>query len=165
MRRIAIREVLTEGVHDSAPRAKNWTPHLVDVMRCEGCYELFLAALEACDLDERLKQDGPFTVFAPMDRAFRRTADLREMVRHGGDLRSVLTRHVVRGRMSTDALLACREVSPLFGASLPVGLAGRLPAVGGARIEQPDIFAGNGVLHGIDRIVLGAEAAVHAVGA
>jgi len=75
----------------------------------------FVAIMEQVGIAEDLKGYGPWTVFAPVDRAFGRAVARLDTIRRGGltdSLRMILQYHVVRGRVDTS------EVSRSFGDSL-----------------------------------------------
>src|SRR5579863_9060281 len=46
------------------------TKDIVDTAVAAGQFKTLVAAIQAADLVETLKGDGPFTVFAPTDEAF-----------------------------------------------------------------------------------------------
>ena len=69
-----------------------------------------VAAVKAAGLVETLKGPGPFTVFAPTNAAFAAlpagTVDTLLKPENKGTLTSILTYHVVSGRLDTKALQA-----------------------------------------------------------
>jgi len=78
---------------------------IVDTAVAAGNFKTLVTALKAAGLVDTLKGKGPFTVFAPTDDAFAKIpkADLNALLANKAKLRSVLTYHVVSGKvMSTD---------------------------------------------------------------
>ncbi|WP_372742755.1 fasciclin domain-containing protein, partial [Neptunomonas sp.] len=77
---------------------------IVDVAAENGSFNTLVAALEAAELVETLKGEGPFTVFAPTDEAFANlpdgTLDMLLMPENKDQLVSVLTYHVVSGKVN-----------------------------------------------------------------
>ena len=69
-----------------------------------------VAAVKAAGLVDTLKGTGPFTVFAPTDAAFEKlpggTVDMLLRPDHLDVLKSVLTYHVVPGRLDSKTLMA-----------------------------------------------------------
>src|ERR1700726_604472 len=69
-----------------------------------------VAAVKAAGLVETLQGPGPFTVFAPTNAAFAKlppgTVDTLVKPENKGTLTSILTYHVVPGRMSKADLMA-----------------------------------------------------------
>ncbi|CAN5897856.1 hypothetical protein BH23ACT5_BH23ACT5_15990 [soil metagenome] len=77
---------------------------IVDTAVAAGDFTTLAAALEAAGLVDTLKGDGPFTVFAPTDAAFKAAlADLgltaEELLADTETLTSILTYHVVAGEV------------------------------------------------------------------
>jgi uncharacterized surface protein with fasciclin (FAS1) repeats len=147
---------------------------LVDTIAGADGFATLTDLLEQAGLVETLRGDGPFTVFAPSDDAF---AALPEEVvdalgKNPDVFTEVLTYHVVPGRlMSTDFETGTLETAQ--GQSLDVAVGAGGVTVNAVKVTQPDIAAANGVIHGIDAVLLppdldlealvGAEAAAEAI--
>ena len=56
--------------HDVKTSAVESTPDIVDTAIAAGSFNTLVTAVEAAELVEVLKGEGPFTVFAPTDEAF-----------------------------------------------------------------------------------------------
>jgi uncharacterized surface protein with fasciclin (FAS1) repeats len=70
-------------------------------------FHTFLDALsQAFDLDKTLKENGPFTVFAPDDKAIRKMpdADWQSLVANKPKLKQVLSYHIVPGKFDAETL-------------------------------------------------------------
>jgi uncharacterized surface protein with fasciclin (FAS1) repeats len=110
----------------------------------------FLDLVERAGLAETLAGDGPFTVFAPTNRAVA-AADLPDDTEA---LRQLVGFHVVPGMFTTDFLAGVDlRYTTLAGPSLAVDGTDGL-AVGGAAILTPDLGADNGVVNVIDRVLV-----------
>jgi uncharacterized surface protein with fasciclin (FAS1) repeats len=120
------------------------------------------AAVSAAGLGDQLNSDnGPWTVFAPVDAAFGElpAGTLDELLRpeNRDRLTDILGLHVIPGRLYVDDLLTTGRAQTLFGDSIEFSLeAGRL-RVGQATILGTEIEAGNGVIHLIDAVLLPVE--------
>ena len=129
------------------------THTLVQIAAADGRFDTLVAALKASGLDNTLSGDGPLTVFAPTDAAFAALpsgtleALLRPENRH--QLVSILTYHVISGRITSSDLLSTGSAQTASGVRLPIGL-----SIGGAAIVQTDITAENGIIHVIDSVLL-----------
>ncbi|MEM9491305.1 MAG: fasciclin domain-containing protein, partial [Myxococcota bacterium] len=142
-----IDQVLKPSTHD-----------LVTLAREAGKFSTLLAALDAAALSEVLRGGGPFTVFAPTDKAFSRlgpdtvTALLRPENRD--QLIAVLKNHVVSGRVYAEQAASAGAVHTLAGTGLRFAVnSGRLQ-VNGVRLLDTDRDADNGVIHVVDRVLV-----------
>ncbi|GGK40065.1 hypothetical protein GCM10011322_29090 [Salinarimonas ramus] len=132
---------------------------IVDTAVAADGFETLVAAVQAAELVETLKGEGPFTVFAPTDEAFAAlpegTVENLLLPENRDQLVAVLTYHVVPGRvMSSD--IAGQEVSPetVQGGTLMVDATGDAVMVDDATVVQADIEASNGVIHVIDTVLI-----------
>lgn len=137
---------------------------IVDTAVAAGSFTTLTAALEAAGLDETLRGDGPFTVFAPTDEAFdalpEGTVDTL-LADPQGDLTEILTYHVIDGEvLAADVLEMDGEmVETLQGGSLTVEVEGEQVALvdaAGNRINvtDVDVDASNGVIHVVDAVLM-----------
>lgn len=109
----------------------------------------FLRAIDAAGLTDTLAGGGPYTVFAPTDRAFA-AADLP---RDTGALRDVMAFHIVPGMFTSDFLTGVDvNYTTLKGTSVNVDGTSGL-RVGDATVVTPDLGASNGVVNIIDRVL------------
>jgi len=136
----------TMDIVDTAMSAKNLTT--------------LVKALQVAGLVETLKGAGPFTVFAPDDKAFSRlpAGQLDALLADPAKLKTILTYHVIPASiMASDAMAMTSPTSPptVQGGTLQVtkGRRGRL-RVNDATVTKADIKASNGVIHIIDRVLM-----------
>ena len=106
-------------------------------------------------LGDTLRSQGPFTVFAPSDDAFK-AVPAKTLAELGSDkalLMSVLTYHVVPGKtMAADVKNG--NAKTVNGANLALAKAGAMVTVEEAVVVQADVAASNGVVQVIDRVLL-----------
>ena len=131
---------------------------IVDTAVSAGQFNTLVAAVEAADLVNTLKGDGPFTVFAPTDEAFAAlpegTVENLLKPENKDQLIAVLTYHVVPGKiMSSDIAGTATMVESVQGSELDVNATNGV-TVDGATVVTADIETDNGVIHVIDRVVL-----------
>ena len=126
-------------------------------------HETLVAAVKAAGLVETLSGPGPFTVFAPTDAAFERlpagTVDMLLKPENKATLASILTYHVVPGRVTASELMKMIEdgggqamLTTVNGAQLTAtienGAVKLMDANGGyAFVTQADVMQSNGVIH------------------
>lgn len=106
-------------------------------------------------LSDTLRLQGPYTVFAPTDEAFK-DVPAKTMEELGNDparLRDVLSYHVVPGKL-TAADVKNAKVKTLQGATLELGRAGDYVTAGDALVQTADLAAANGTVHKIDRVLM-----------
>ena len=138
--------------------AKAKDADIVATAESAGSFTVLIQAVKAADLDETLKGEGPYTVFAPTDAAFAKLPDgkLDELLKpeNKDELVELLSYHVVAGKI-TAADIAGKSASyeTLAGSDVKVNAAGRTAKINHAAIQKPDIMASNGVIHVIDKVI------------
>lgn len=122
-----------------------------------------VAAVKAAGLVDTLSGPGPFTVFAPTNAAFARlpagTVEAVLRPENRSMLQSVLTYHVVPGRVTAADLMAriragggTARLTTVQGGTLTARMSGNnivlVDARGGmAAVTQADVMQSNGVIH------------------
>ena len=140
---------------------------IVDTAIAAGDFTTLVAAVQAAGLEETLRGEGPFTVFAPTDEAFAAlpTGTLDALLADPtGQLTDILTYHVVPGAvLAADVVgLDGQAVTTVNGATFTVGVAddGTVTLTDAAGNEvtvvATDVEASNGVIHVIDGVLLPA---------
>jgi uncharacterized surface protein with fasciclin (FAS1) repeats len=129
-----------------------------------------VAAVKAAGLVDTLSGAGPFTVFAPTNTAFAKlpagTVDTLLLPQNLTTLQSVLTYHVVPGRVTAADLMALiaagggqAQLTTVQGATLTARMMGdRIMLVDGkggmSHVTQGDVLQSNGVIHVIDNVLM-----------
>jgi uncharacterized surface protein with fasciclin (FAS1) repeats len=128
---------------------------IVDVAGQAGSFSTLLTAVEAAGLTETLKGEGPFTVFAPTDAAFAALPEgtLESLLADRDALTSVLTYHVVAGKVTASEVAAMSPLESLQGSTLTVSTDGGV-SIEEAGVVQADVMADNGVIHVIDTVLV-----------
>ena len=131
---------------------------IVDTAVAAGSFTTLAAALEAADLVETLKGDGPFTVFAPTDAAFAAlpAGTLENLLEpeNKATLQGILTYHVLPGKvMSADIAGQTLAPTTVQGTTVAIDATDGVK-VKGANVVTADIEASNGVIHVIDAVIL-----------
>jgi uncharacterized surface protein with fasciclin (FAS1) repeats len=144
---------LSVGTH-----AQHHDKDLVDTAVAAGSFGTLAKALQAADLVDTLKGQGPFTVFAPTDEAFAKLppATLNELLKpeNKQKLQRILTYHVVPGRVSSADVVKLRTAKAVSGDTLDISASAGTVRVEDARVVKTDIAASNGVIHVIDTVIL-----------
>ncbi|MDG1026015.1 MAG: fasciclin domain-containing protein [Gammaproteobacteria bacterium] len=131
---------------------------IVDTAIAAGQFGTLVAAVQAAELVDVLKGDGPFTVFAPSDEAFAAlpagTVENLLKPENKDQLVAILTYHVVPGKiMSADIAGKTAEVTTVQGSDISVNAMNGV-MVDSATVVAADIEADNGVIHVIDQVVM-----------
>jgi uncharacterized surface protein with fasciclin (FAS1) repeats len=128
---------------------------LLSVARDNPQLSQLVTALQAAGLTDVLEQAGPLTVFAPNNNAFSQIDqnDLTALLSNPQELTGVLQHHVVEGSYPSSELTDGQTLTTLAGEELTVSVDGSTVMVGGAEVVQPDLEAGNGVIHVIDQVL------------
>ena len=127
-----------------------------------------VAAVKAAGLVDTLSGAGPFTVFAPTNAAFAKlpagTVDTLLQPANLAMLQSVLTYHVVPGRLTAADLMAkiragggTARLTTVQGGTLTARMmSGRVMLVdakgGMSHVTQANVFQSNGVIHVTDAV-------------
>ena len=131
---------------------------IVDTAVSAGTFTTLAAALEAADLVETLKGEGPFTVFAPNDAAFAKlpegTVESLLLPENRDQLTAVLTYHVVPGRVMAEQVVSLSEATTVNGQAIDISVKASKVMVDSAEVIVTDIVASNGIIHVIDSVIL-----------
>jgi uncharacterized surface protein with fasciclin (FAS1) repeats len=130
---------------------------VIDVAAATGQFTQFLAAVEAAGYEETLRGEGPFTLFAPTDEAFRQMnqRELRRLMdpRNRDELLALLAYHVVPERVTTENMRG-----RIVRAEASNGYRVTIDARDGLRVNDhlvvmQDVNATNGVIQGINTVL------------
>jgi uncharacterized surface protein with fasciclin (FAS1) repeats len=164
----AAEETETESTTDAASDSESAaeTPAtVVDVAASDQNFSTLVTAVQTAGLAETLSGEGPFTVFAPVNDAFaalpQGTVDTLLQPANREQLTSVLTYHVVPAKALSGDLSDGMTVTTVQGQPLTVNVTGTAVTLtdgsgNTVSVVQPDIEAGNGVVHVIDGVLLPA---------
>ncbi len=133
----------------------SWGADIVDTAVSAGQFKTLVTALKEADLVDTLKQEGPYTVFAPTDAAFAKlpAGTLDALLQDKEKLAAVLTYHVVPGKIMA-AQVKPGSVTTAEGSAINVSKRGSTVMVDEATVVKADIAASNGVIHVIDSVIL-----------
>lgn len=131
---------------------------IVDVAASNPEFSTLVTAIKAAGLVDALKGVGPLTVFAPNNAAFEKlpqgTLDTLLKPENKEMLVSILTYHVVSGKVTSGDVVKVDSAKSLQGQSIDVKVTGNEVMVDGANVIAVDVEASNGVIHVIDQVIL-----------
>jgi transforming growth factor-beta-induced protein len=138
------------------PTAETAAGTVVDIAVANSDFSILVEAVTKAGLAGALSAEGPFTVFAPTNDAFK--ALFKELgVKGVSDLTAeqltpILTYHVVSGKvMSTD--LSNTSVATLNGQKIKIDISNGVK-INDSKVTKADILGTNGVVHVIDRVLI-----------
>ncbi len=128
---------------------------IVDTAVQAGSFKTLAAALQAAGLVDTLKGEGPFTVFAPTDEAFAKlpAGTVEALLKDIPKLRSILTYHVVAGRVEAKDVVLLSKATTVNGQDLAIDSSHGV-TINNAKLVKADIQAKNGVIHVIDTVLM-----------
>lgn len=131
---------------------------IVDTAVGAGAFNTLVAAVKAAGLVETLKSEGPFTVFAPSDDAFKKipAATISELLKpeNKAKLASILTYHVVPGKVMAADVVSLSSAKTANGQKVSIKVVDGKVMVDGATVVKTDIDCKNGVIHVIDSVIM-----------
>ena len=138
---------------------------IVDTAIAAGDFTTLVAAVRAAGLEDTLRGEGPFTVFAPTDDAFAALppGTVETLLEDPtGDLATILTYHVVPGAVPAADVVGLngQDVATVEGDSFRVNVGGdgsvTLTDAAGhdVAVVTTDIETSNGIIHVIDGVLL-----------
>ena len=140
---------------------KSESKDIVDTAVAAGQFKTLAAALQAADLIDTLKGDGPFTVFAPTDAAFAKlpagTVETLLKPENRDQLVAILTYHVVPGKVKAADVVKLSEAKTVNGQDVDITVADNGVQINNANVIKVDIGASNGVIHVIDTVIIPAS--------
>jgi uncharacterized surface protein with fasciclin (FAS1) repeats len=132
--------------------------NLVQVTATHADFKTLTKALSEAGLTKTLEGKGPFTLFAPTDKAFAALpkGELETLLKPGNraKLSKILTYHVVPGKVLAKDIkpgaVKTVEGSPVTVRVTPT----KEVTVDNAKVSKADILASNGVIHAIDKVIM-----------
>ncbi len=126
-------------------------PSIVEIATGNSDFSTLVDALTAANLVETLQGDGPFTVFAPTNEAFKAL----DAVPSGDALKEVLLYHVAAGKFTGADLVEKKTVATLQGEEVTIELVdGNVVLNGSITVTGPNIEAANGIVHVINSVLI-----------
>lgn len=157
---IAIPAVALAGSYGSkkADSGTMGSADIVDTAIAAGSFSTLVTAVQAADLVDTLKGEGPFTVFAPTDEAFAKLPQgtVEDLLKpeNKAKLQRILTYHVVPGMVMAADAMNLTEAKTVSGDSFTISKSGDGLMVDNANVVKADIPASNGVIHVIDQVIM-----------
>lgn len=136
----------------SCPKEKD----IFCTLSCEGDFKNLTSALKKAGLTKTLCGKGPYTLFAPDDKAFdkQRKGFMNDLTSDPKQLKKVLTYHVLPRSVSSSELANMRGAKTVEGEDVMLNSKGGTVVVDGALVTKADVKCRNGVIHIIDQVLV-----------
>jgi uncharacterized surface protein with fasciclin (FAS1) repeats len=112
----------------------------------------------ASGLDQVLSGKGPYTVFAPTDIAFAKLDKgiLDNLLKPENKMKltDLLNHHVVEGKINFKDLKDGEKLKTVNGKELLVHVKDGQATVDGAKIQDHDVQATNGIIHSVETVMV-----------
>jgi len=109
------------------------------------------------ELNKVLRGRGPFTVFAPSDRAFGKllSGTFEDLLKPENkvQLTSLLSRHIIAHKVNFKNLKEGDKLKTLKGNEVTVNIKNGKICIDNAAIQNQDIETSNGVIHSLDSVL------------
>ena len=129
---------------------------VVDIVVKSADHATLEKAVVAAGLADDLSGEGPFTLFAPTDAAFKALPEgtvAALLEDPTGDLADILLYHVVAGSAYSSDLSNGQTIKTLNGDPVSVKIVDGKAYINDALVTLADIKADNGVVHVIDAVI------------
>jgi len=133
---------------------------IVDTAVADGRFTTLVAGLQAAELVDTLKGEGPFTVFAPTDEAFAAlpAGTLDELLKpeNKQSLTDILLYHVVPGNVMAADVASMTSATTVLGEDVAIKVDMGDVYVNDAKVIVTDIQTSNGIIHVLDAVIMPA---------
>lgn len=153
---LALMSIIIYAQMDTKMVTKAAKNDIVQTAINAGNLTTLATTLTEAGLVDALKGDGPFTVFAPTDEAFKNLPDgaLEGLLKDKEVLKNLLLYHVVSGNVSSKEVVDLNQATTLNGSDLKIKTDDGKVMINDAHVTSADIMASNGIIHVIDKVLL-----------
>ena len=155
---VASALVFSTGVEAAMADCGTCDKSVVEVAVQSKDFSTLVAAVKAADLVKILSGKGPFTVFAPTNKAFAKLPKetLTELLKpeNKKKLAAILTYHVVAGKVMAKDVVNLKEAKMVEGSKVKITVKDGTVMINNAKVVKTDIPCKNGVIHVIDTVIL-----------
>jgi uncharacterized surface protein with fasciclin (FAS1) repeats len=131
---------------------------IIDTAAKARNFKVLLRLLEAAELTSALKEKGPFTVFAPNDKAFSKlpAGTLEDLLKpeNKARLQKILKYHVLAGKVLADDIKAQKRIGTLAGQPIRLTMKDGVLWADNGRVLMANLPAENGVIHVVDVVLM-----------
>ena len=147
-----------DGTKTITDKAKS--KDIIETIQNDGRFKTLISALDAAGLTTELKEDGPFTVFAPTDEAFSHLPsgklDTLLKAENKNNLKDILSYHISKSTLNSKDIKKSdgKELPMLNDKNVIVTVRDDTVCINSSKIIIADIFSRDGVIHVIDAVLI-----------
>jgi len=129
--------------------------NLVETAIEAGMFKTLVKAVREADLVDTLSREGPFTIFAPTDKAFAKlpAGTIDQLLHDKEKLTNILTYHVIANKVMSRDVVKLDSARTVQGNELSIDTSNGVK-VDKANVVKADIECTNGVIHVIDKVLI-----------
>lgn len=128
-----------------------------NAVKLEG-FSILVKAVKAAGLVDTLSGEGPFTVFAPTDEAFKKlpkgTLETLLKPENKDKLIAILKYHVVPGKVMAKDVVKLEKAKTAQGSEVKIMVKDGKVMINKALVVKADVASSNGVIHVLDKVIL-----------
>ncbi len=131
------------------------TKNLIATAKEKGSFKTLIKAAEKLKLINKYSNEGPYTIFAPVESAFEQIPDdvIDESFEDQEYLLEIINYHIVEGKYSIKDLESLTELKTIGGNKLTIKANNGIK-IDTANIVEGNIECSNGIIHAIDEILV-----------
>jgi uncharacterized surface protein with fasciclin (FAS1) repeats len=129
--------------------------NIIETVSNHSNLKIFLNAILETGLYDVLARDGPFTLFAPTDTAFRKLPNklIEQLFQDKEELTELLTQHIVLIKMKSTDMQKNNSIQTANGKKISFSSDNGYK-IDGVRVIKRDIVCKNGIIHTINEVLL-----------
>ena len=157
MKRLLAIGLIALTLFAMAPAMAQTSDNILQVLQKDGSFSNMVSLLRTTNQDRSLATAGPFTILVPTNDAFTKlTPTSLNNIMSNRFVQNGFTRNsMISGKYTTDQLVSMGYARKLDGRRLPVTRASDgTVTIGGAKVVKPNIQARNGIIQGVDAIII-----------
>ena len=130
--------------------------NIVEAASKSNQFKTLLTAAKAASLVDTLKSEGPFTIFAPTDAAFKKLPEgtLDALINDPAKLKEILLYHVVPGKVMAADVTKLNKATTANKKTLTISIKEGKVYIDKSKVVNTDLEAGNGIIHVIDTVLI-----------
>lgn len=130
--------------------------NLINATKNTGTFKIFSIMIRYAGLETMLKDQGPYTILAPTDSSFGKLdkSTSQKLLSDKQYLADMIKNHIIDGAYTYSELKQRESIQSISGNKLIINSKNTTTTINGANIISQDIMATNGIIQGIDSVLL-----------